>query len=72
MKKAEVKKMATRYDYKKYRKKFISKHKSFTVNLEYDRDADVIKWLSSQDNKSNAIRKALRKAAENDKRRGIY
>lgn len=47
------------YDYKKYMRDFKNSHKSFTVNLDNERDAALIKVLQNEKNISGAIRDAL-------------
>lgn len=50
------------YDFKGYQAKYRSKNKAYCFNLNSDRDKDIIAWLDKQENKSQAISKALRKA----------
>ena len=53
----------------KYRKKYMRKHMMLTTLLDNKRDADIIDWLSKQENRSEAVRKAIRAFInkENDK-----
>lgn len=44
----------------KYRKKYMRKHMMLTTLLDNKRDADIIDWLSKQENRSEAVRKAIR------------
>ena len=44
----------------KYRKKYMNKHKMLTLILNNDRDKDIIEWLDKQENKSAAVRAAIR------------
>lgn len=45
----------------KYRKKYMRSHKILTLLLDKEKDADIIKWLEPQENRSEAVRKAIRK-----------
>ena len=47
---------------KRATKKFKKTHKTYTFHLETVQDADVIKWINKQGNKSEAVRRILRKA----------
>lgn len=49
-----------KYDYAAYQAKFKSKNKSFTFNLNTIKDKELIAWLEDQENRSEAIREALR------------
>lgn len=51
-----------KYDFKGYQAKYRSKNRAYCFNLNSDRDKDIIEWLDKQENKSQAISKALRKA----------
>lgn len=44
----------------KYIKKYMRKHQMLTLLLNKDRDEDIIKYLSNQDNKSALVRRAIR------------
>lgn len=44
----------------KYRKKYMHKHMMLTTLLDNKRDADIIDWLSKQENRSEAVREAIR------------
>jgi hypothetical protein len=44
----------------KYRNKYMKTHKMLTLLLDKERDADIIRWLESQDNRSKAVRTAIR------------
>ncbi len=48
----------------KYQAKYMERHRMLTVNLDKQEDSDIIKWLDKQANRSEAVRKALRKAAK--------
>ena len=48
------------YNYKGYKAKFDKRHKAYTFYLHNDKDKDIIKWLDDQENRSEAIREALR------------
>lgn len=43
-----------------YCKKHMTKCQTMCVTLRNEQDADIIKWLSEQDNRSEAVRKVLR------------
>lgn len=49
-----------KYDYAAYQAKFKSKNKSYTFNLNEIKDKQIIEWLEEQENRSEAIREALR------------
>jgi len=53
----------------KYRNKYMKTHKMLTLLLDKERDADIIRWLEGQDNRSKAVRMAIRNeiAAEDSK-----
>ncbi len=39
----------------------------FVMRLNAERDADIISWLDQHENKTDAVRKAIRKAIEERK-----
>ena len=45
---------------KEYQKRYMNKHKMLTVLLNRDNDKDIIDWLETQENQSEAVREALR------------
>lgn len=45
----------------KYRKRYMKSHKMLTLLLDRQVDADIIEWLESKDNRSEAVRKLIRK-----------
>ena len=51
----------------KYRKKYMRTHRMLTVLLDNEKDTDIIKWLNSRKNRSEAIREVLRKEAQSEK-----
>ena len=48
----------------KYRKRYMRSHKIITLLLDNKRDADILDWLSKQENRSEAIRIAIRSCIE--------
>lgn len=52
---------------KKYAQKYMERHQTLCVTLSKTEDADIIKWLSKQPNRSRAVREVLRKAAKGGK-----
>lgn len=44
----------------KYIEKYMQKNEMLTLLLKKDRDEDIIKFLSNQDNKSAIVRRAIR------------
>ena len=52
--------MAKEYDYPAYQAKFRTKNKQYTFNLNEIKDKELIAWLEEQENRSEAIREALR------------
>lgn len=45
----------------KYRKRYMKSHKMLTLLLDRQVDADIIEWLETKDNRSEAVRKLIRK-----------
>jgi len=45
----------------KYRKRYMRSHKMLTLLLDKEKDADIIDWLSSKDNRSEAVRELIRR-----------
>lgn len=45
----------------KYRKRYMRSHKMLTLLLDKEKDADIIGWLSSKDNRSEAVRELIRR-----------
>lgn len=43
-----------------YKKRYMRKHKMLTALLDNEKDADIIEWLNKQENRSEAIRQAIR------------
>lgn len=52
-------------------KKYMEKHKMICVNLDRESDKDLLNWLYSKENRSEAIRKALKEAAKNESKRTV-
>ena len=48
------------YDYEAYKAKYTSKHRSYTFNLDLEKDKKLIEYLDKQENRSGLIRKILR------------
>ncbi len=44
----------------KYRKRYMRSHKIITLLLDNKKDADILDWLSKQENRSEKIRNVLR------------
>lgn len=55
-------------DRKKYLKKYMERHTTLCVTLDNSSDKDIIDWLSAQQNRSQAVRGALREVANEIKR----
>lgn len=49
----------------KYRKKYMRSHKILTVLLDNDKDTDILRWLKGKENRSEAVRAAIRKEINN-------
>lgn len=47
-----------------YQKKYMKRHKMVCVNLDKKEDGEIIRWLDKKDNRSNAIRRALKNQME--------
>ena len=50
-----------------YQKKYMDAKMMLTAILDRKDDKDIISWLGKQENRSEAVRRALRKAAKHDK-----
>ena len=50
-----------------YQKKYMDAHKMLCVLLNAKEDKDIISWLETQENRSEAVRKALHKEIDNAK-----
>ena len=51
----------------KYIEKYMQKNLMLTLLLKKDRDEDIIKYLSNQDNKSAIVRRAIREYMSKNK-----
>lgn len=47
-----------------YQKKYMDRHRMLCVLLDSKNDKDIISWLETQENRSEAVRKALRTEIE--------
>ncbi len=45
---------------KMYQKKYMNRHRMLSVLLHEENDKDIIEWLETQENQSEAVREALR------------
>lgn len=45
-----------------YQKKYMEKHQTLCIHLNKKEDSGIIRWLNKQENKSKAVRAALREA----------
>lgn len=45
---------------KGYQKKYMDRHRMLCVLLHKENDKDIIDWLATQENQSEAVREALR------------
>jgi Arc/MetJ-type ribon-helix-helix transcriptional regulator len=45
---------------RQYQKKYMNRHKMLSVLLHEENDKDIIEWLETQENQSEAVREALR------------
>ena len=43
-----------------YQKKYMDKHRMLCVLLDTKNDKDIISWLGKQENRSEAVRRAIR------------
>lgn len=43
-----------------YQKKYMDRHRMLCVLLDSKNDKDIISWLETQENRSQAVREALR------------
>lgn len=46
--------------------RYMERHKTLCVTLDKKNDADILSWLGSQHNRSQAVRKALREVIANE------
>lgn len=44
----------------KCRKRYMKSHKVLSLILDNEKDADILRWLGYQDNRSEAVRNAIR------------
>lgn len=51
-------------DRRVYLKKYMMRHRTLCVTLDNDSDSDIISWLDAQENRSQAVREALRKVSD--------
>ncbi len=49
----------------KYRKKYMKRHKMLTLLLDNEKDSDIIRWLETKQNRSESVRKLIRKEINN-------
>ena len=56
----------------KYIEKYMQKHQMLTLLLNKDRDKDIIKFLSDQDNKSAIVRRAIREYIKKNGRKAAH
>ena len=47
-----------------YQKRYMDRHRMLCVLLDGKNDKDIISWLETQENRSQAVREALRKEVE--------
>lgn len=45
---------------KEYQKKYMNRHRMLSVVLDEEKDKDIISWLGKQENRSEAVRGAIR------------
>lgn len=50
-----------------YQAKYMRSHRMLCVLLDSKNDKDIISWLGKQENRSEAVREALRKVMQDDK-----
>lgn len=50
-----------------YQKKYMDRHRMLCVLLDSKNDKDIISWLETQENRSQAVREALRETMADDK-----
>ena len=50
----------------KYRKRYMRSHKVYTFILDNEKDSDIIGWLNSRNNRSQAIRELIRKEVNHE------
>ena len=48
---------------KNYAKKYMERHRTLCVTLDNESDSDIIRWLETQENRSQTVREILRKEA---------
>lgn len=50
--------------HREHEKEYMKRHKTVCVTLSKEKDSDILDWLSKKENKSEAIRHALRTASD--------
>lgn len=50
----------------KYRKRYMRNHKMLTLLLDNNKDADIIGWIESKENRSEAVRELIRREINNE------
>ena len=50
---------------KNYAKKYMERHQTLCVTLDKEDDKDIINWLGTLGNRSQAVREILRREAHN-------
>lgn len=48
-----------------YSARYMERHQTLCVTLDKESDADIIRWLGAQQNRSVAVRQALREVIAN-------
>ena len=50
-----------------YQKKYMNRHRMLSVLLDEKNDKDIISWLGKQENRSEAVRRAIRDTIAKEK-----
>lgn len=53
-------------------KKYMTRHKTMCVTLSKENDNDILDWLGEQENRSEAVREALKKMIKEQKMRKAF
>ena len=46
--------------HREHEKEYMKRHKTMCVTLSKEKDSDILAWLETKENKSDAVRQALR------------
>ena len=53
-------------------KRYMTRHKTMCVTLNTEKDNDILSWLGEQENRSEAIREALKQTIRDQKMKNVF